>query len=94
MPTKEIGHKHVPDYTKVDGFILQHNVPSLVPRPSLIAFFATVEKKRGFFHGCEKSCEGRPGYEARHSLHAQFFFFARAGKACVRGYKIHVPTST
>ena len=32
--------------------------------PSLIAFFAAVEKKI-FFYGCEKSCEGRPGYEAK-----------------------------
>ena len=31
--------------------------PSLVPRPSLTAFFL-------FYHGCEKSCEGMPGYEA------------------------------
>ena len=37
---------------------------SLVPRPSLAAFFAAVEKC-AFFLGCKKSCEGRPGYEAR-----------------------------
>ena len=35
---------------------------SLIPRPPLTAFFGAVEK-RTFFHGCEKSCEGRPGYE-------------------------------
>ena len=37
-------------------------IASLVPRLSLTAFFAAV-----FFffcHGCERSCEGRPGYEA------------------------------
>ena len=35
---------------------------SLVPRPSLTAFFAAVAKSVV----CEKSCEGRLGYEARH----------------------------
>ncbi len=47
--------------------------PSLVPRPSLTAFFAAVEKIVGlsFCHGCEKSCEGRPGYEATVSLSDQ-----------------------
>ena len=41
-------------------------VSMLVPRPSLTAFFAAVAKSVGnhFCHGCEKSCEGRPGYEA------------------------------
>ena len=34
---------------------------SLIPRPPLTAFFAAVCV---FFHGCEKSCESRPGYEA------------------------------
>ena len=46
---------------------------SLVPRPSLTAFFAAVEKSVGFFHGCE----GRPGYEAIISMfgigHSDFF---------------------
>ena len=38
----------------------------LVPRPPIAAFFAAVEKKTYVpFHGCEKSCKGRPGYEAR-----------------------------
>ena len=41
---------------------------SLVPRPFLTAFFAAVAAKKavreGLGHGCEKSCEGRPGYEA------------------------------
>ena len=36
-----------------------HTRPSVVPRPSLTAFFAA-----NIFHGCEKSCEGRLGYEA------------------------------
>ena len=31
------------------------------------AFFAAVEKYM-FFHSCEKSCEGRPGYEASASV--------------------------
>ena len=26
-------------------------------------FFVAMEKSHAFFHGCEKSCEGRPGYE-------------------------------
>ena len=38
---------------------------SLVPRPPFAAFFAAVGKKSTFFHSCEKSCEGRPGYEAK-----------------------------
>ena len=29
---------------------------SLVPRPSLVGFFAVVEEHL-FFYGCEKSCE-------------------------------------
>ena len=37
---------------------------SLVARPSLAAFFAAVEK----MCSCNKSCEGRPGYEATQSL--------------------------
>ena len=44
--------------------VIPLHVPvSLVPRPSLTAFFAAVAKS-AFCHGCEKSCEGRPGYEA------------------------------
>ena len=43
---------------------------SLVPRPSLTAFFAAVAKSVVFCHGCEKSCEGRPGYEARLDWHS------------------------
>ena len=27
-------------------------------------FFAAVELTHAFSHGCKKSCEGRPGYEA------------------------------
>ena len=38
---------------------------SLVPRPPLAAFFVAVEKNA---HGCEKSCERRPGYEANWEL--------------------------
>ena len=37
---------------------------SPIPRPSLTAFFAAVENPHFFYHGCKKSCEGRPGYEA------------------------------
>ena len=38
---------------------------SLVPRPPLAAFFRSHVF---FFHGCEKSCEGRPRYEATHYM--------------------------
>ena len=44
------------------GCCAKYTLHSLVPRPSLTAFFAAMEKR--FFHGCEKSCEGRPGYKA------------------------------
>ena len=37
---------------------------SLVPRPSLTAFFAAVAKSVVFATAAKKSCEGRPGYEA------------------------------
>ena len=43
---------------------------SLIPRPPLTAF-AIVEKCCIFFHGCEKSFQGRPGYEASLSTHLQ-----------------------
>ena len=44
-------------------------MPSLLPRPPLTTFFIAEEKKFFFFfHCCEKSCEGRPGYEASVSL--------------------------
>ena len=36
----------------------------LESRPPFAAFFADVEKKL-FFFTAVKSCEGRPGYEAR-----------------------------
>ena len=45
-----------------------HYVVSLVPRPPFAAYFAAAEK-RAFFHGCEKSCEGRPGYEANYIVY-------------------------
>ena len=41
---------------------------SLVPRPSLTAFSRSRGKNHAFCHGCEKSCEGRPGYEARMTI--------------------------
>lgn len=40
---------------------------SIVPRPSLTVFFAAVEKY-SYFHGCENTCGGRPGYEARSTM--------------------------
>ena len=40
-------------------------VISLVPRPLLVAFFM---EKNVFFPQLRKSCEGRPGYEARKAL--------------------------
>ena len=41
---------------------------SLVPRPSRTAFFFRNCGCNAFFHGYEKSCEGRPGYEAKSSV--------------------------
>ena len=38
--------------------------------PSLTAFITAMKKKKRFYHGCEKSCEGRPGYEAIRMVHA------------------------
>ena len=43
---------------------------SLGPRPSLTAFFASVAKS-------EKSCEGRPGYEAKSRLEGYRSFHSR-----------------
>ena len=37
--------------------------------------FSQPWKTHAFFHGCEKSCEGRPGYEASLSL-LQFFILS------------------
>ena len=57
-----LNHRHTRSYKA------SARLSSLVPRPSLAAFFAAMEKHT-FFHGCKKSCEGRPGYEARDFLH-------------------------
>ena len=47
---------------------------SLVPRPSFTAFFRSRGKKR--CHGCEKSCEGRPGCEARGEIYYYVIVFS------------------
>ena len=46
---------------------------SLVPRPSLTAFFAAVRKKNTLFStAAKKSCVRRPGYEATCIPHIAF----------------------
>ena len=47
-----------------DDFIIEPMIVdnSLVPRPPLAAFFCSHGKKTVFFHGCEKSYEGRPAW--------------------------------
>ena len=40
-------------------------------RFSTAAKKASLELPRAFFHGCEKSCEERPGYEANYSTHLE-----------------------
>ena len=56
------------------GFILSTPLYcSLVPSPTLAAFFLQPRKKTWtFFHGCENSCEGRPGYEANCIVHNSY----------------------
>ena len=52
---------HIPPTLPLRDTACRHK-NSLVPRPPLAAFFAAVKKRVGF-HGCEKGCQGRPGYE-------------------------------
>ena len=46
---------------------------AIVPRPSLTAFFAAVENSVCVFFStaAKKSCEGRPGYEAKPAVHEE-----------------------
>ena len=55
---------YIQDRIQTTISLIRGTCTSLVPRPSLTAFFAAVAKKHAFCHGCGKSCEGRPGYEA------------------------------
>ena len=65
---------------------------SLVPRPSLTAFFAAVAKSVVFATAAKKSCEGRPGYEAIFPSLQDPHYFAKAHAAMGEGDKYNMTT--